>query len=111
MTENGTIVATRTIVAPELIGQNLTIILEITLENETSDWGGGSTRQALLDDPRVQHCYFVTGETDLFAIVAVPTMDDYKQFTDRHFLRNTNIKKFRTSVVMDRIKATTVFPV
>jgi Lrp/AsnC family transcriptional regulator, leucine-responsive regulatory protein len=111
MTANGTILATRAIVAPEQAGQSLTIVLEIMLQDETGDWGGGDTRLALIDDPAVQQCYFVTGDTDLFVVMVVPNMEAFKHFTDRHFRGNLKIRKFRTSVVMDRFKATTVVPV
>jgi Lrp/AsnC family transcriptional regulator, leucine-responsive regulatory protein len=111
MTANGIILATRTIVAPEQVGQGLTIVLEIMLRDEIGDWGGGDTRHALMEDPAVQQCYFVTGDTDLFVVMVVPNMEAFKHFTDRHFRGNSKIRKFRTSVVMDRFKSTTVVPV
>jgi Lrp/AsnC family transcriptional regulator, leucine-responsive regulatory protein len=111
MKDNGVIVATRAILAPDAVGQNLTIILEVMLQNEDADWGGGAARQALIDDPRVQQCHFVTGESDLFLLLSVASMADFKDFADRHFLHNTRIKKYRTSVVLERIKSTTVLPI
>jgi hypothetical protein len=38
-------------------------------------------------------------------------MADYKAFTERHFTGNANIKRFKTTVVMDRLKVTSVIPV
>jgi Lrp/AsnC family transcriptional regulator, leucine-responsive regulatory protein len=110
MKENGTVIATRAIVNPEHVGQPLTIIVEISLENEHVATLEG-TKQALIDDPHVQQCYYVTGDSDLFAVLTMPNMSAYKGFTDRHFLGNANIRKFKTSVVMDAVKATTVYPV
>jgi Lrp/AsnC family transcriptional regulator, leucine-responsive regulatory protein len=51
------------------------------------------------------------GEADLFAIVTMPSKSAYKVFTDHHFVGNANIKRFKTSAVMDRVKATTTYPV
>ena len=110
MRENGTIIATRAIVDPERVGHPLTILVEVTLENEHAAALEG-TKQALIDDPHVQQCYYVTGHADLFAVLAITSMPAYKAFTDRHFTGNANIKKFKTSVVMDCVKTTTVFPV
>jgi Lrp/AsnC family transcriptional regulator, leucine-responsive regulatory protein len=110
MKENGTITATRVIIDREQAGYPLTIILEISLENEHVATLEG-TRRALIDDPHVQQCYYVTGESDLFAVLAMPNMSTYKSFTDRHILGNANIKKFKTSVVMEHIKNTTAYPV
>jgi Lrp/AsnC family transcriptional regulator, leucine-responsive regulatory protein len=110
MKENGTVIATRAIVDPELVGQPLTIIVEVSLDNEHVATLEG-TKQALIDDPHVQQCYYVTGDSDLFAVLAMPNMSAYKAFTDQHFLSNANIRKFKTSVVMDTVKAATFYPV
>jgi Lrp/AsnC family transcriptional regulator, leucine-responsive regulatory protein len=110
MKENGTIAATRVILDPDHIGHPLIIIVEVALENEHAATLEG-TKQALIDDPPVQQCYYVTGDADLITILAIPNMAAYKTFTERHFLGNPNIKKFKTSVVMDRVKSTTVYPV
>jgi Lrp/AsnC family transcriptional regulator, leucine-responsive regulatory protein len=110
MKDNGTIFATRVMVDPEHVGQPLLIIVEVSLENEhiaTLE----ETKQALIDDSRVQQCYYVTGDADLFVVLAVPNMASYKTFTDSYFVGNANIKKFKTSVVMDCVKSTTVYAV
>jgi Lrp/AsnC family transcriptional regulator, leucine-responsive regulatory protein len=109
MKANGTIIATRAIVAPEQVGHPLIILVEIALENEHLS-AIEAIRQALIDDPRVQQCYYVTGDGDLFVIVAMPSMQAYKAFTERHFIGNGNIKKFKTSVVMDCFKHATAYP-
>ncbi|MEQ1539836.1 MAG: Lrp/AsnC family transcriptional regulator [Sphingorhabdus sp.] len=109
MKENGTIVATRVIVNADHVGFPLIIIVEVSLENEHVSALEG-TKQALVDDPYVQHCFYVTGDADLYAILAIPNMADYKTFTDRHFLGNANVRRFKTSVVMDCVKATTAYP-
>jgi Lrp/AsnC family leucine-responsive transcriptional regulator len=109
MKESGTIIATRAILEPEKIGHPLTILVEVSLENEHAATLEG-TKRALIDDPQVQQCYYVTGDADLFVIVMMPTMSCYKMFTDRHFLGNANIKKFKTSVVMDCVKQSTTYP-
>lgn len=109
MKENGTIIATRAILEPEQVGHLLTILVEVSLENEHAATLEG-TKTALIDDPQVQQSYYVTGDADLFVILTMPNMSAYKAFTDRHFLGNANIKKFKTSVVMDCVKRTTAYP-
>jgi Lrp/AsnC family transcriptional regulator, leucine-responsive regulatory protein len=106
---NGTIIAMCALLEPEQVGHPLTILVEVSLENEHADTLEG-TKRALIDDPQVQQCYYVTGDTDLFVVVVMPSMSSYKVFTDRHFLGNANIKKFKTSVVMDCVKRTTAYP-
>jgi Lrp/AsnC family transcriptional regulator, leucine-responsive regulatory protein len=110
MRENRTIVATRVIVDPEHVGHSLTVIVEVSLENEQAATLE-TTKQALINDPLVQQCYYVTGDADLFVVLAIPNMASYKAFTDNHFVGNANIKRFKTSVSMDCVKSTTVYPV
>jgi Lrp/AsnC family transcriptional regulator, leucine-responsive regulatory protein len=110
MRESGAIVATRVILNPQRVGYPLTVIVEISLENEQAAALQGM-QQALIDDPYVQLCYYVTGDADLIAILAIPDMPAYKSFTDRHFVGNPHIKKFKTSVAMDCMKTTTAYPV
>jgi Lrp/AsnC family transcriptional regulator, leucine-responsive regulatory protein len=110
MKENGTVIATRAIVNPEHVGQPLIIIVELSLENEHVETLE-DIKQVLNDDPHVQQCYYVTGEADLFAVLAMPNMSVYTAFTERHFLGNASIKRFKTSVVMDTVKTTTAYPV
>lgn len=110
MKEGGTIIATRAILDPDQVGHPLIILVEISLENEHAATFE-VTKLALIDDPQVQQCYYVTGDADLVAILTLPSMAAYRAFTERHFLGNANIKKFRTSVAMDCIKRTTVYPI
>lgn len=109
MKDDGTIIATRAIVEAERVGQPLRILVEVSLENEHAATLE-RTKQALIDDPQVQQCFYVTGDADLFAILTMPNMSAYKSFTDRHFVGNANIKKFKTSIVMEQVKQTTVYP-
>lgn len=109
MKDNGTIIATRAILDPERVGHSLTILVEVSLENEHAATLE-RTKEALIDDPQVQQCYYVTGDADLIIILTMPNMSSYKAFTDRHFLGNANIRKFKTSVVMDCVKRTTAYP-
>lgn len=110
MRAEGTIIATRAIVDPERVGHSLTILVEVSLENEQVGTLE-ATKSALINDPHVQQCYYVTGDADLFVILTMPNLLAYKGFTDRHFLGNPDIKRFQTSVVMDCVKRSTLYPV
>ncbi len=109
MKDNGIIIATRAILEPDRVGRPLTILVEVSLENEHAATLE-QTKQALIEDPQVQQCYYVTGDADLIAILTMPNMSSYKAFTDRHFLGNADVRKFKTSVVMEHVKRTTVYP-
>jgi Lrp/AsnC family leucine-responsive transcriptional regulator len=108
--KSGVIVGTFMVVDPKVVGRPVTIIVEITLENERTDLLA-ETKSALASSPEVQHCFYVTGDTDIVAIVTSTDMDAYENFTQRVLRGNPNIKRFRTSVVLDRIKSSLFVPV
>ena len=62
-------------------------------------------------EPQVQQCYYVTGEADFTLICTAHDMAGFEALTHRLFFDNTNVRKFRTSVVMDRVKVGLSVPV
>ena len=88
---------------PAKLGRGLLVIVEVALTSE---------RPADLDRfcekmkaaPEVMQCYYITGNSDFLLILSASDMADYQAFTRRHFFAEENIMKFRTSVVMDRVK-------
>lgn len=91
------------ILRPEAVGRGLTMIVEVSLQNE---------RPANLDTfkdrmkaaPEVMQCYYVTGNSDFILILTVRDMADYEDFARRYFFDEDNVARFRTSAVMDRVK-------
>lgn len=101
----GVITGTFMTVDPKLVGRPLTIVLELTLENDRIDVLE-RTKALLAAAPEIQHCYTVTGEIDIIAILTTTDMEAFEVFARRVLRGNANIKRFRTSIVMDRIKST-----
>ena len=58
----------------------------------------------------VMQCYYVTGNADFIVILTARDMKDYDDFTRRHFFQNSNVRRFRTNVVMDSVKVTLSVP-
>lgn len=104
------IAANAAIVDPAAIGRPLTIIVEVEVESERADRIDALKRQ-FNEAVEVQQCYYVTGETDFVLIVTVPTMAAYEELTRRLFFADKNIRRFRTFVAMDRVKASLTVPV
>lgn len=97
------------VIDPPSIGQAVTILIEVHVESERIDLLA-ATKAALAAAPEVQQCYYVTGDADFMLIVTVPTMADYEALTQRLFFGNSNVKRFRTLVVMDRVKVGLTVP-
>jgi len=94
---------------PGKIGQKITIIVHVELERERVDQVQAFKNMAL-KEPHVQQCYYVTGEADFILICIAKDMDDFEQLTQRLFFKNSNIRRFRSSIVMNRTKVGLTVP-
>lgn len=110
MEADGVIRANVAVVDPAKLGRPLTIFVEVQVESERAELIADAKR-AFAADPEVQQCYYVTGEADFVLVVVVATMADYEALTQRLFFANHNVRRFRTSVAMDRVKAELTVPV
>jgi|TARA_R110002167_G_scaffold109392_1_gene279035 DNA-binding Lrp family transcriptional regulator len=91
------------VVNPSALGQHMTFIVMVELERERIDQLD-AFRRIVRKETQVQQCYYVTGEADFTLICTARDMRDFEALTQRLFFENTNIRRFRTSVVMDRTK-------
>jgi DNA-binding Lrp family transcriptional regulator len=110
MRENHTILGSIAVVDPARVGRAITILVEVVVESERIDLIEG-VRASLLAAPEVQQCYYVTGEADFVVVVTVATMKEYEILTRRLFFDSHNVKRFRTLVVMDRVKVGLQVPI
>ena len=91
------------IVAPEALGQRMTMIVLVSLEQEQTHLID-AFKASMRNTPQVTQCYYVTGPADFVIVVSVKDMDDYEAFTRQLFFENRNVKRFETLVVMSRTK-------
>ncbi|WFU12204.1 Lrp/AsnC family transcriptional regulator (plasmid) [Rhizobium sp. CB3090] len=103
MEETGTIMANVAVVNPSHVRQEITVFVEVEMNNEYQDMHD-QAKKAFGEAPEVQQCYYVTGEVDFILLVVVRTMADYEAMTRRLFFANNNVKRFRSFVAMDRVK-------
>lgn len=107
--DDGIIRADVSVVEPAAVGRAVTLIVEVSLERERADLIEAFKRE-MRQSPEVQQCYYVTGSADFMLVVTAPDMAAYEDFTRRKFFDNPNIRGFRTSVVMDRVKVGLAVP-
>ena len=108
--ENGVISHETISVTPEAVGFAMTFIILVELERERLDQLD-AFRRKVKSEPQVQQCYYITGEADFALIALAKDMQDYQLLTQRLFFEDTNVKRFRTSVVMDRTKTGITVPI
>lgn len=88
---------------PARIGREMTIIVEVILERENRAHLDAFKRR-MREASCVQQCYYTTGEADFVLILLVRDIKEYETFTQTFFFDESNISRFKTSVVMDRVK-------
>ncbi len=98
------------ILDPKSLNYSMTFIVMVGLEREHLDQLDKFKRKAC-KEPQVQQCYYVTGEADFILICTSKDMSDFEALTHRLFFENSNVRHFRTSVVMDRTKVGVTIPV
>lgn len=110
MTDEGVIEGYTARIKQEALGYPLTIVVEVEVESERMDLLDAMKRsfQAI---PQVQQCYYVAGECDFVLIFAARDMAQYNELTRQLFFENNNVRRFKTLVVMSRVKQTLAVPV
>ncbi|WP_339854604.1 Lrp/AsnC family transcriptional regulator [uncultured Nisaea sp.] len=101
--DEGAILSETALIDPAATGYQMTFIILVELERERIDQIDAFRRKARAEE-QVQQCYYITGEADFALIALAKDMEDYRDLTQRLFFEDTNVKRFRTSVVMDRTK-------
>ncbi|GEM_PF-2914871 len=61
------------------------------------------------DHPEIKQCYFISGDADYLLVVHATDMNHYNEFARRVFASEPNIKMFRSSFCLNRIKYNTHF--
>ncbi len=106
---DGVIEKETAVVNPEAAGYTMTFLVFVEMERERIDQLEAFRRRAKAD-PQVQQCYYITGEADFALVVLSKGMEDFERLTHRLFFKDANVKRFRTSVVMHRTKASLDVP-
>ncbi len=107
---SGVIEREAAIVSPAAVGMPMTFVIMVELERERREQLA-AFRAAIRDEPQVQQAYYVTGESDFALVCVARDMADFEALTHRLFFENGNVRRFRTSVVMERTKVGLSVPV
>ena len=91
------------VLSPSKLGREMTVIVQVMLERESRVHLDNFKRKMRAAGP-VQQCYYATGEADFVLIVVVRDIKEYEEFTQTYFFDESNVSKFTSSIVMDRVK-------
>lgn len=109
--EDGIIEAEVAIVSPEAVGRSLTAIVDVIIDKERRlSQALSEFKELMLESPEVMQCYDVTGEFDFIVIVTAKDMREYEAVSRRLFLENPNVRRYKSNLVIRRIKSSTAVP-
>jgi DNA-binding Lrp family transcriptional regulator len=101
--ETGVIEKEIAVLSSAKLGRGMTVIVQVMLERESRRHLDAFKRR-MRAAPAVQQCYYATGEADLILVVIVKDIVEYEEFTQEYFFDESNVSKFTSSIVMDRVK-------
>jgi DNA-binding Lrp family transcriptional regulator len=107
--ETGAIAADVALVSEQAAGQPLSAIVHIQLERHAPQ-EGDRLRRRLVASPNVQLCLDVAGTFDILLLVVAGDMRAYNEFADAALEDNPAVRRFETTFVKRRVKATLAFP-
>jgi Lrp/AsnC family leucine-responsive transcriptional regulator len=94
---------------PESVGRSIVAFVGVELDRQREDVLAAFERK-IASEAEVQQCYFVSGEIDYWLTVVCRDMDSYNAFARRVLANEHNIKRFRTSFSLSRVKYETRIP-
>ena len=97
------------IIDRNFIGRKITIVVQVLSDKEGIEYDD-EFKKTMLKAPEVMQCYYVTGDYDYVLIATFKDMEEYEIFTKKYFLNNSNIKRFSSMVVMNRVKENLSIP-
>lgn len=99
------------IVSPEAVGLTVITIVGVIIDKERPLMATVSKfKELMLNTPEVMQCYDVTGEFDFIVVVTARDMPEYDSLSRRLFEENPNVSRYKTSIVLKRIKSQTAIP-
>ena len=97
------------VIDPEAAGFPIVAIVSVELERDRGDHLDAFYRAARAE-PQVMTCDCVTGETDFVLRVVARSLADFEALTVRLLYHDSNVRKFRSSIVIRTGKDTRALP-
>lgn len=103
LTEAGIIERQVAILAPDQLGSVLLVIVEITLDQQSSELQR-AFESRVVADATVQQCYQVSAGADFVLVLQVRSMEEYHQTAHNLFSSDTNVRNVRAFFSVRRAK-------
>ena len=108
MEASGVITGRVALLAPELIGMDLTVFVAIEAADHTPGWLSAFA-EGIAALPSVMEVYRMAGDVDYMLRVVVADMAEYDRFYKK-LIATVPMKNVTSRFAMERIKSTTAYP-
>lgn len=105
----GAVAADTAIISEAAAGHALSAVVHIQLERHVPQ-EGDRLRRRLVASPNVQLCLDIAGSFDIMLLVVARDMTAYNAFADAMLAEHPAVRRFETSFVKKRVKATLAYP-
>jgi Lrp/AsnC family leucine-responsive transcriptional regulator len=109
--QDGVIRAEIAVLSPAAIGRGVTALVEVQLVAGSRDDLIDGFKRRMAAEEVVQQCWYVSGDADFILVLTATDMADYERITRTLFFGDENIKKFRTTFVLDAVKSGLQLPI
>ncbi len=109
--EDGTIRAEIAVVSPTAVGRGVTALVEVQLLAGSRDDLIDGFKRRMAAQAEVQQCWYVSGDADFVLVLTATDMADYERLTRKLFFNDANIRKFRSTFVLDAVKTGLQLPI
>lgn len=106
---SGAVAADVSVVSDEAMGDPLFAVVHVQLDRHARQ-AGDLLRRRLLESQNVQLCLDISGPFDILLMVVAADMDAYNGFADNLLAEQPAVRRFETSFVKKRAKATLALP-
>jgi Lrp/AsnC family transcriptional regulator, leucine-responsive regulatory protein len=107
---SGAVAADVSILSEGASGHPLSAVVHVQLDRHVPP-EVDKLRRRLVASPQVQLCLDVTGSFDIVLLVVAADMNAYNEFADEALEAHPAVRRFETTFVKRRVKATLAFPI
>lgn len=107
---DGVIRAEVALVDAQAVGRVVTALVEVQLAVGSREVLIDGFKRRMAEHPEVQQCYYVAGDNDFVLLLTAKDMADYERLTRELFFDEPNIKKFKSTFVLDACKLSLTVP-
>ena len=107
--ESGAVAADVAILSERAAGNPLSAVVHVQLERHAPQ-EGDRLRRRLLASPNVQLVLDIAGTFDILLLVVAADMEAYNAFADETLAEHPAVRRFETSFVKKRVKASLAYP-